>query len=663
MKKSLSALTRLFSAKPSRRKSCSARYQGQALPPEGAARGSAQQAPLKALAARYCAGQAQQGSAFRFAQPSTSHSSIDEDIAIVQGRRRAASQKSLTQLEQQSLMGARADMGVQFEIHQYADQNTHPINQGGLTGANATVPEVSTQLTSIGGTPIVSPFAVEAFSPHAFTNQSLSSSSSFSNAQSNSAPMVSPFSPAAFPTTTVSGVQGFSAQEEAAFSAPDSNRFYVEPFYEDSSHEESNHEESRHEIVNQAGLNQSQSSAALTDAPVSPWQEPLGVSDVSSVSSSQTHQPQAADFAWPEDPVDLNHPSLSNSSTPLNAQPMVADGDGIAAPSLQMAEEDEHWILQAQKDQPQQITEASRQSLDEGLAVAKDDFEQELAAILGTSPPPAAPKATDDFIAQAASAQAGQSDQASSPSGGQSSAETKPGEAQNEEAPPPHPNHDIFDQMGKGMSYANSFDLGSVNIHDRFDQFDAQMNQETQQAGSETLELTPPASLAPSTTETVTSMQSPFVDPMDLDDFDLVAELAQIGVDPAGADLIEKARLSSAHCATDQHNGVSQTETAPNDQGRTQPGNQEQVQNTNPAGDSVQETIQNTTQNTTPNTTQPVNQHPNDRQNMDQHTNKHSIRKTPPDSGQIDRHSNTQSHRQTDEQASAVDQPLELEPL
>ncbi|MEM8808172.1 MAG: hypothetical protein AAGF01_19295 [Cyanobacteria bacterium P01_G01_bin.38] len=40
--------------------------------------------------------------------------------------------------------------------------------------------------------------------------------------------------------------------------------------------------------------------------------------------------------------------------------------------------------------------------------------------------------------------------------------------------------HDVFDQMGHNMSYANSFDLGSISLEQRFDEFDEVLNKEQQ---------------------------------------------------------------------------------------------------------------------------------------------------------------------------------------
>ncbi|MDJ0702772.1 MAG: hypothetical protein QNJ46_05780 [Leptolyngbyaceae cyanobacterium MO_188.B28] len=48
-------------------------------------------------------------------------------------------------------------------------------------------------------------------------------------------------------------------------------------------------------------------------------------------------------------------------------------------------------------------------------------------------------------------------------------AQTKSQSAEVEAETPPH---DVFDRMGHNMSYANSFDLGSISLEQRFDEFD-----------------------------------------------------------------------------------------------------------------------------------------------------------------------------------------------
>lgn len=70
-----------------------------------------------------------------------------------------------------------------------------------------------------------------------------------------------------------------------------------------------------------------------------------------------------------------------------------------------------------------------------------------------------------------------------------------------------HP-HDVFSQMGMAMEFANNFDLGSVDLSARFDQFDAELAAAPKRAEAP-LELGRGHSLG-------------------LDDFDMVADLAEI---------------------------------------------------------------------------------------------------------------------------------------
>jgi hypothetical protein len=169
-----------------------------------------------------------------------------------------------------------------------------------------------------------------------------------------------------------------------------------------------------------------------------------------------------------------------------------------AAPVTDYIDESAGWLTQAQSEQPEKITAASKKSLDPSLTLAKDDFERELAAILGQSATPAAPEqdALFNVTPSAAPAPANQAQSA----------------MPNPNAPPPHPSHDVFDQMGLAMRYANSFDLGNINLNDRFNRFESELEQSTK---------------APDHVVAAT-VSNPFVDPMNLDEFDLVAELAVI---------------------------------------------------------------------------------------------------------------------------------------
>lgn len=222
--------------------------------------------------------------------------------------------------------------------------------------------------------------------------------------------------------------------------------------------------------------------------------------------------------------------------------------------------EDADWIAQAQAEQPKEITAASKKSLDSGLALAKDDFERELAGILGTAPPQAATEEDDFFNRATGQGQAAQGvganpnqthsnptapNQATSNQGTSGHAAPK---GQNPNEPdsdvPPHPNHDVFDRMGLGLQYANSFDLGHININERLNDIEQALSVENTGGalGQSAARSTP---LGGDINRTHTNrthevveqnednvnvnFADPFVTVEDLDDFDLVAELAQIG--------------------------------------------------------------------------------------------------------------------------------------
>jgi hypothetical protein len=124
------------------------------------------------------------------------------------------------------------------------------------------------------------------------------------------------------------------------------------------------------------------------------------------------------------------------------------------------------------------------------------DFERDLAAMLGSNTAPrTAPedKQWDDALRSTGSAPGVPS----------------PPVAQTEAPPPPTRSaHAVFDQMGLAMNYANSFDLGAVDLSTRFDQFDKEL----------AVAPKPPPAAAPPVP----------VQALALDDFDLVADLAEI---------------------------------------------------------------------------------------------------------------------------------------
>ena len=219
--------------------------------------------------------------------------------------------------------------------------------------------------------------------------------------------------------------------------------------------------------------------------------------------------------AGPTSPDDLFKPDAAVSAAPSTGSPPPTSAPTIAQPGTGVPVIDDAigWLAQAQSEQPKKITSASRQSLDSGLSLAKDEFERELASILGqpgtAAAPVVAPPATDPLF-QNAQPQNTQAQPAPQPA--------KP-PVPDPNAPPPHPSHDVFDQMGLGMRYANSFDLGNVNLNDRFNRFE----QELEQPAAPPQRAPAPVAASP--------FVDPYANPMSLDEFDLVAELAEIGAE------------------------------------------------------------------------------------------------------------------------------------
>ncbi|MEZ5504503.1 MAG: hypothetical protein R3F38_00380 [Gammaproteobacteria bacterium] len=266
---------------------------------------------------------------------------------------------------------------------------------------------------------------------------------------------------------------------------------------------------------------------ALTAPPHTGWSRPTLPATTAApyapeFSAPDTGRFQVEPFSAPLDPESIFRAdtavSTAPSPTPAIASPVAvapisaSPQRAVLAPSAtqpRLVEDDATgWLTQAQSEQPEQISSASRNALDGELALAKDDFERELASILGQSTTPA-PK-PDPLFANAPAQQL-----PAPPAAVPAPAATTP-----EQAPPAHPGHDIFDQMGLGMRYANSFNLGNVNLSERFRQFEQDLEQPAPRPA------TPPAN----------PFVDPFVEPMSLDDFDLVAELAEIGAEqPAAA--------------------------------------------------------------------------------------------------------------------------------
>ncbi|MBI3777072.1 MAG: hypothetical protein HY273_16260 [Gammaproteobacteria bacterium] len=165
------------------------------------------------------------------------------------------------------------------------------------------------------------------------------------------------------------------------------------------------------------------------------------------------------------------------------AAPAVDYYPGSALPELQ------NTALAAVQSPALQSKRKRALSQDQQAVAA--NFERDVAAMLGSTPAPTAPedRQWDDTLRNAA--------------------QTPPlqgAPAPIAAAPPQRDAHEVFNQMGLAMNYANRFDLGAMDLSARFDHFDNE------------LALTPRA-----------SQQAPVpVQGLRLDDFDLMADLSEI---------------------------------------------------------------------------------------------------------------------------------------
>lgn len=437
---------------------------------------------------------------------------LQTQIDIIRGRRAARPSDSLRTLEAEVLgpRQARSSLEMQRWKHpsltgtalSFSAQSTLPHGEAipeQLSGEFSAQGALSSGLNAI-----LSPFAmtsswlgndfgdanqrgVRAQNSQAVAQSAVGLCSPFSTAFVNGLKNNSYHTPAAQAPGDLANEQPPEPVFNPALAAPGQARFEVEPF-----------EQTGFDTENAAALS-AESPATVSAAPMSAW--PQSTLRNSADSFDQTHvQTRDQNSIWQDEAEDAN------------------------------------WIAAAQAEQPQEITEASKKSLDSGLALAKDDFERELASILGTAPQSQganAPNTDDGFLQQASEAQSRrESDvqqKAASQKGSHHSSESDENDA------PAHPTHDIFDQMGFGLQYANSFDLGKVNINDRFDAIEQSLEVATPGSG-------PVANTRSQNTDAALGMQNspehavgpqsladPFVSAEDLDDFDLVAELAQIG--------------------------------------------------------------------------------------------------------------------------------------
>lgn len=131
-------------------------------------------------------------------------------------------------------------------------------------------------------------------------------------------------------------------------------------------------------------------------------------------------------------------------------------------------------------------------------------FERDIAAMLGTASPASTPENQqwDDAVRNATNAPT-------------ATPQTPAVVAAQPTATPKRDEHDVFNQMGVAMNYANSFDLGAMDLSAQFDRFD------------EELALAPKAKMPVTAAFTSTTLHTP-VQSLALDDFDLVEDLAEI---------------------------------------------------------------------------------------------------------------------------------------
>ena len=277
------------------------------------------------------------------------------------------------------------------------------------------------------------------------------------------------------------------------------------------------------------------------------------------IAATQSGQSYSPEFSAPNtgrfnvepfsDNSEINAVMPSTTAPSHSTAPLSPGSNTNAQREFPVFEEDD-W---RQQGTPQKISSSSRSALNGSAALAKEDFERDLAAILGTSANTADPTSTNDNFAPPTERE--------TPTSTQNKDKT-------ETQAPPHPTHDIFDQMGKSLRYANSFDLGAVNLRERFDQFDRDLGMDEASTRAQKLKKKDQAQ---------PGRPSLFVDPYaksaDLDEFDLMAELAEIGD--------EYPELAKAKCrssATSPANGSSHTPSATNEQNTTLVGTQNPTQ-------------------------------------------------------------------------------------
>lgn len=179
----------------------------------------------------------------------------------------------------------------------------------------------------------------------------------------------------------------------------------------------------------------------------------------------------------------FNVESFDDGSAALLRAPAVDYVPASVPPTLQ-------YPPSAAAPSPAQPYKRKRALTQDQQAVAAN-FERDVAAMLGSTPAPTAPedRQWDDTL--------------------RSAAQTPPlrgAPAPIAVALPQRDAHEVFNQMGLAMNYANRFDLGAMDLSARFDHFDNEL--------ALTPSATPPAPL---------SAQA-----LRIDDFDLMADLSEI---------------------------------------------------------------------------------------------------------------------------------------
>lgn len=182
--------------------------------------------------------------------------------------------------------------------------------------------------------------------------------------------------------------------------------------------------------------------------------------------------------------IDLAPPLVSPEPSGRRAEPEPEPGHPHSARAPWAPRED-----RPAPDQPPAERDSKPPLLISTLAADAEDFEADILSIL-----------------------AGQADQAPSPATppppARAGAPGGPGSQDNAETAGEDP-HAIFDQMGHNMRYANTFDLGTVEIDRRFDAFEHELDREES--------LQPARAVAPLSL------------PSELDDLDLLADIVEIG--------------------------------------------------------------------------------------------------------------------------------------